>query len=263
MPLFLARPDPHLRPDDQGAGLGLLNFRSLAGTTARDGQRLRAGRLFRAGHFDRLDDRQADLLRFLGIQGVCDLRSVGEQVRHPSPLPGCGIRQLIAPPQSDPVSALAIVGDPQASPADVRQAMLALYAATPERFAPVFRAMFDAVLACRGGVLLQCAIGKDRTGMAVSLLLAALGVPRPQVMADYAASGAAVPQIFAALASRNPDRDPPPAEMLAPMLAADPEYLQAFWATLDRDHGGEAGYLAGTLGLGADVIGALRMQLMG
>jgi protein-tyrosine phosphatase len=122
--------------------------------------------------------------------------------------------------------------------------------------APVFRAALD----CRGGLLVQCAIGKDRTGVAVALLLAALGVSRAAIAADYAATNAARAAIFSAMAARNAGRAPPPDAMLDPLLAADPAYLTAFWDRLDTDWGGPAGYMISALGVGADAVGTLRAR---
>ena len=250
-------------PASRAAAPRLLNFRSLAGTPGDGGRRLRTGCLLRAGHFDALEPDQVTSLRLMGLAGVCDLRSVAEQARMPSALPGAGFGMLIPPPPSDPSTAMTAVADPAAAPDDVRAAMLALYAAMPETLAPAFGALFEAALACRGAVLVQCALGKDRTGAAMALLLAAAGVPRAAILADYLQSNGARDALYAALVRRNPGRTPPPDAMVAPMLMADPAYLQAFWARLDADHGGEAGYLSGTLGLGADAIGALRARWLG
>lgn len=237
-----------------------LNFRSLAGMAGEGGRRIRTGRLFRSGDFHQLDDGGAETLRLLGLNSVCDLRSVAEQQKHPSPLPGAGITLAMAPPESDPSAATRVVGDPAATPQDVRAAMFEVYSGMPHRFTDALRAVVQAALASRGGILVQCAIGKDRTGVAVALLLAALGVPREAIMADYVASNAARDAIFDAMVARNPGRAPPPAALLAPLLAADPDYLRAFWARLDVDYGGESGYLASALGFGADAVGELQAR---
>jgi protein-tyrosine phosphatase len=238
----------------------LLNFRSLAGTLAQDGRRLRPGRLFRGGYVAALPESLADALRMAGLTHVCDLRSVGEQAREPSGLVAAGFVAAIDPPEGDPTLALRVVGDPSARPQDVRAAMLSTYAAMPESFAPALAQVMHAAIEGPGGLMVQCAIGKDRTGIAVALLLAALGVPRPAILADYTASNAARGAMFAALAASNAGRTPPPDAMLAPLLAADPSYLAAFWDRLDTDWGGEAGYLIGACGMGADAIGALRAR---
>lgn len=235
-----------------------LNFRSLAGLVGDGGRRIRAGRLFRSGDFLQLDAAGAETLRLLGLNAVCDLRSAGEHQRHPSLLPAAGIPLAMEPPEADPSAATRVVGDPSATPQDVRIAMFDVYSGMPHRFATALRGVFEAALASRGGLLVQCAIGKDRTGVAIALLLAALGVPRETIMADYVVSNAARDAIFDAMAARNPGRGAPPAALLDPLLAADPDYLRAFWSRLDVDFGGEVGYLTSELGLGQDAVDELR-----
>lgn len=253
------RPDL-ARPDGDGR---LLNFRSLAGVTAGDGRRILPGRLFRGGHVAQLPDSLAEGLRLAGLARVCDLRSSDEQAREPSGLTQAGFAPAMLPPEGDPTLALRVAGDPAASPADVRAAMLSTYAAFPESFAPALGQVMRAAIDSPGGLMVQCAIGKDRTGAAVALLLAALGVPRATILSDYTASNQARDAIWQALAARNAHRAPPPDAMVAPLIAADPDYLAAFWDRLDTDWGGEAGYLISHLGIGAAEIGALRARWLG
>lgn len=244
-------------------GPRLLNFRSLAGMAAADGRRILPGRLFRGGHVAQLPDSLAEGLRLAGLARVCDLRSSDEQAREPSGLMQAGFAAAMPPPEGDPTLALRVAGDPAASPADVRAAMLSTYAAFPESFATALGQVMQAAIDGPGGLMVQCAIGKDRTGAAVALLLAALGVPRAAIAADYTASNQARDAIWQALAERNAHRAPPPDAMVAPLIAADPAYLAAFWNRLDTDWGGEAGYLIAHLGIGSAEIGALRARWLG
>lgn len=256
---FQTGPVARTAPQPSGSP-GLLNFRSLAGLVGDNGRSVRAGQLFRAGHSPDLSADMAETLRMIGLAGVCDLRSAGEQAREPSSLVAAGFAPMIPAPEGDPTLGLRVVGDPSATPQDVRAAMLSTYAGMPESFAASLGAVFRAALDCRGGLLVQCAIGKDRTGVAVALLLAALGVSRATIAADYAATNAARAAIFAAMAARNAGRVPPPDAMLDPLLAADPIYLRAFWDRLDTDWGGPEGYMISALGIGADAVGTLRAR---
>jgi len=66
--------------------------------------------------------------------------------------------------------------------------MQALYAGFPAALHGQLLSLVEAMAACDTAALIHCTAGKDRTGFAVAILMAALGVPMPQIMADYLAS---------------------------------------------------------------------------
>ena len=70
--------------------------------------------------------------------------------------------------------------------------MQAEYIILLERSKPLVAAVIEAVAAGmeKGGVVVHCHGGKDRTGIVVALLLSLAGVPRETVVEDYALSEA-------------------------------------------------------------------------
>jgi hypothetical protein len=56
-----------------------------------------------------------------------------------------------------------------------------------------------------GPVLLHCAAGKDRTGVAVALLLRIAGVERGEVVADYVSTNEHMPAVLARIARFAPE----------------------------------------------------------
>lgn len=218
--------------------------------------------IYRSGAFDTFDDVTRGFLDAAGICMVSDLRSTSEQQRLPSPLRAAGLDHWPEPHDIDHEIALRVMADPACTPQDVAQAMVQLYESMAAELVPVLRGVFHAALNGRGALLVHCAIGKDRTGVAAAMLLEALGATRAVAMADYLASNAARGAIYAALARRNAHRAPPPDAIVAPLITADPAYLSTFWARIDKDHGNSAGYLASALGIGAGEIGGLRARLL-
>jgi len=112
----------------------------------------------------------------------------------------------------------------------------------------------------RGPVVLHCAAGKDRTGLAVALLLETAGVERKHVLADYALSEQAL-GILAALAHH-----PGPPEALAHAeehWRTRPATMAAALGHLDAAYGGVAGYLRGPCGLSEDEVISVRDRLIG
>ena len=167
------------------AGAG--NFRDLGGYAAADERTVRWGLLYRSGELSRLTAGDRRLLADLDLAHIIDLRSPGECARAPSALDDSVAARIIFLPV-DPGSARAyrdrlMLG--QASATQARQTMRAIYREFATRHCADFGALLQRVAEARGPVLLHCAAGKDRTGFAAALLLAALGVAPQVVMEDY------------------------------------------------------------------------------
>ena len=126
------------------------------------------------------------------------------------------------------------------------------------RVAAVVRTFLDAPA---GAVVIHCAAGKDRTGMAVALLLEAAGVPREHVVADYALSEEAL-GIPAVLADHP---GPPDARAYAEEhWRTRPATMVAALRHLDASYGGVVGYLRGSpAALSDDEVGEVRHRLTG
>jgi hypothetical protein len=97
-------------------------------------------------------------------------------------------------------------------------------------------------------VLVHCTAGKDRTGVAVAVLLAAAGVPDDAIVADFAATDANMDGVVARMAGMWPpeERD----ERLELMMARHPDLLRApgeamagVLRQLAEHPGGAAGWL--------------------
>jgi protein-tyrosine phosphatase len=157
--------------------------------------------------------------------------------------------------------------DYPSTPAGARALMLDFYAELPRTMGHVFGEILTRISDGAFPCIIHCSAGKDRTGMAVALLLAALGCGRDAIIADYAASAQAR-RIEGAMArsvvrdesvASFPDRYP--AEALAVMAAASPAYIITALDAIDRDLGGMDAYLE-QIGVGAAVISRLREQLL-
>jgi protein-tyrosine phosphatase len=94
-----------------------------------------------------------------------------------------------------------------------------------------------------GATLVHCAAGKDRTGVVCALALAAAGVPRHAIVADYLATGERIAAIMRRLrssATYADDLGDSPDESHRPL----PATMERVFAVLDGDHGGPLGWLA-------------------
>ena len=92
-------------------------------------------------------------------------------------------------------------------------------------------------------MLVHCAAGKDRTGVVVALALAAVGVQREAIVADYVLTGERIGEIMARLRASETyraDLEPYTDESRKPHA----EILERVLEVLDEEHGGPLGWLA-------------------
>lgn len=243
----------------------LANFRDLGGILTRDGRRVRSGRVLRSAAPDYASASEFDMIATLGVRYICDFRSDPERPTDPSQwtqargidywLPNAG--QAVG----DPVVALArCTIDVQTTEALVHD----VYRRIAFDQAPSFRLLFARLLAGEYPHLIHCASGKDRTGVFVALLLHALDVPRPTILADFALSNEAVGHITRAF--RDDPRHAPliaaPEEVWAPLMHADPAALETLHATLEERHGSLDRFLEEELGVGQTQRRRLRDLLL-
>lgn len=158
----------------------LSNFRDVGGYVNRAGQSVKWGRIYRSGAPVQLTEKDLNALDGFDIRYSIDLRSREEQELSPSQLAGpersvishdYSIEIMI--PEGREVQELAQPGS--GGYGDVILTELA----------PAYRAVFDSLLSDEGAVHYHCSAGQDRTGIMTALILAALDVPREQIIQDY------------------------------------------------------------------------------
>jgi protein-tyrosine phosphatase len=116
------------------------------------------------------------------------------------------------------------------------------------------------VAAAPGPALVQCAAGKDRTGVVIAVILLATGVEPGQVVADYTATAASMPDVLARMAARL-GWEMPPFDDLPPLLREAPaDAIAAVIDVVSGVPGGAAGWLAGH-GMSPADLGRLRAKL--
>ena len=187
------------------------NLRDLGGLATIDGQRVRAGRLFRSGHLSELDRAEAAILGGLGLRTIIDLRRPSEVADFPTPdLDGVDrLWMSVSPEDSEFAVAANLLFGNQPERVDTAEdsgfavAANLLFGNQPEQvdiatmlegyfrntvtnrldgYRPVFEAATDPD---RQPLLFHCMGGKDRTGFVAGVLLRLLGVGQEEVMADY------------------------------------------------------------------------------
>lgn len=173
------------------AALSRLNFRDLGGLPAGDGCRTRSGLVYRSEGPASFTDEHAPELDALGFRTVCDLRSEGERESAPHRWCGPDCRVLALDLNHDLRAQGGDIWDTlraDASGANARQVMVENSGHMPGALLPHWRALVDALLGGETPLMIHCTAGKDRTGVAVALLLALVGVGEADILADYGRS---------------------------------------------------------------------------
>jgi protein-tyrosine phosphatase len=255
--------------------VGAPGARDLGGLPTTDHRRVRPGVLFRAPALGRLTDDDVAALGALGLAEVIDLR-FGQEILEAPPdrLPaGPHLAHIPIHDPEQPVFAFlaGVLAGEQTPEADQLRregtgtAMLAVYRAFVS--APMVRSGF-ATAARRvvdlGGrpALYHCSVGKDRTGWLTAILLAALGVDRATITADYLRTNTERADLTDKLVARAQESRGIEPTLLRPVLAAEPAYLDAAYERVDAEFGSFHGYLTGGLGLTDADLDRLRDSLL-
>lgn len=176
---------------------GVRNFRDFGGYEGAEGARIKPGKLYRSGHFGEASQSDLSAIDAFTIKLQADLRRPDERERHGDKWPVEGVRRLF----SD-------LGREQDAPhvrflqqvaVDVESSkgwMCEYYVKAPYRPALVetYTAWFDHLesLDEDHAALVNCAAGKDRTGILCALTHHTLGVSMDDIFVDYELTNEAV-----------------------------------------------------------------------
>lgn len=220
---------------------------------------LRAGastprRVLRSGNLDRLSPEGRRRFGELGIAVVIDLRGKVEAAEAPELEGTTRVHLPIEPTVVAELTQQQVAGT--LSVASAIQVMERTYRDYIVDNASVFAGLLHHVLAAhRRSVLFHCAAGKDRTGVAAALVLAALGVPRAAILEDYLLSN----RFFRPSEPRNTHGFPD--DVLDAIVKVRASYLDAAFRAMTEGWGGAEAYLENALGIGMSERAALRQAL--
>lgn len=238
-----------MRPTDPEVA-GSVNLRDIGGLPAGAG-RTRSGVLYRSGNLAQLPEEGVAALGALGIRRIIDLRAADE-VRHAL----SRVEDLAVTTQHVPLflGSVSSFFREDMSLAD-------MYRSLAEDSAEGLVTAIRGILADQP-VLIHCTVGKDRTGVTVAVALAAVGVDREAVIADYARTESLLPEWRNRDVVRRLKELHPEAVHLEELATRSPApVMRAFLAELDERYGSVAGFLRAH-GLTDDELARLRSVLV-
>lgn len=244
------------------------NFRDIGGLQTADGRQVRPLRLFRSEAILEPSPADMELLCSLSLGLVLDLRSASEAYEFPN----AAVREVCADVRQlnigTDVKARGTFWDVLAqdcSPASVEALVHKIYRAIPAAVAPALAVYFNHVAEHPEPTLMHCTAGKDRTGVAVALVLEMLGVTREAIVADYLATEQSITsdkledsaRKLAEIAGRTlPD------ESLRMLAGVRADFLEQSYAWIERKHLSAEAFLIVNAGLTESKMESLRGALL-
>jgi len=263
---------------------GIVNARDLGGYTMQDGRTVRDGLLLRSAHLAEATDADLQYLSQLPTGTVIDMRKEGEKKGKVNrTVPGAKYVPLqidatgnVAAGMTEKekkkftghkkfdVKKIIVAAAFNKKAQAVAREMYPILLFNPESQVQ-FAAFFRHVLATEhGAVLYHCTQGKDRTGIASALLLAALGADRETIVADFDATN----KVYEADVKKYTRRvrfwggkEEQVAVVKAFLGCNTDNFIQAL-ARIDREYGSLDAYLHGPMGLTDEDIQTLRARYL-
>jgi protein-tyrosine phosphatase len=211
---------------------GAANVRSIGGLVGSRGP-IPLDSFIRAADLNRLTAADRDALAARGVALSVDLRTEEEARSSPNP--------LLEDPRFRYVR-ISLLGREKLDLASLPPSLGEMYVRALSENQPQFREVFSTMARQdQGAIVFHCTAGKDRTGMVAGLLLSLAGVPRGEIVSNYAESE----RLLAASTKLTPQMQ----EMLrqnpriAALAGSPPEAMQSFLDSLETEHGGARAYL--------------------
>jgi len=244
-----------------------LNFRDIGGLPAGSGQ-TRSGVLFRSEGPRNFTAEQREKLQAINFRSIVDLRSAGERAQMPHDWHGPDCRWLELEVNAD----LRVFGDQGRerlmkgpAPEIAIATMAETYREIIGALLPHWLVIGETLLAGDVPMLLNCTAGKDRTGVAIALLLELAGVSRQAIVEDYMRSA-----VFGDNLVRAGELEPgmmasygfmPSPGQVDALIGVRADYLEAAWDELARGWSDVPGYFAAA-GLDKDMQRRIRAVLV-
>lgn len=221
---------------------GVTNFRDAGGYAAADGKTVKWDVLYRSGDLTELTDNDLEFLCRRGLKTVVDFRTASEIKDAPDRLPASVTQVFNLTVDSESVFALS-EANYQTGPKLMQKLNVVLVNQAQAQYRRFFEIMSQPQ---NTPALCHCSAGKDRTGFAVALFLAALGVSYEDIYADYLLSAPLAEAKYAWLLDKYPE--------LQPVITVKREYLGAAFNEIDAVYGGAENYLTRELNVNINLL---------
>ena len=254
---------------------GTSNTRDIGGYLTSDLRVLRQGQIIRSENLSRLTASDFQKLEEIGVKTVIDLRTDKEHDQAPTVWQGDNPPRFFHFPVGDAHNdwfnaQRKMMKSNRFTEDQALEHMVEGYRMIAEEGPPSYQKLMALVLdQSNWPILIHCNAGKDRAGVATTLILEALGVDRETIMEEFLLTNEMArieeKSVFLAKESkkfsngRKSGRSPSASAWL-PIVGVHPEMLEAFYASVDEQYGSMDAFLT-ELGVDQDARRALAASL--
>jgi protein-tyrosine phosphatase len=234
---------------------GCFNVRDAGGWSASDGRTMSSGRLYRADEPQRLSPAGRAVIDGIGLRAVIDLRSEKHFERGP------GFADAALTHNVTVVDRVIHNEEPRRveSPADIADLYDEMVELRRDNIVRAVELVADNI--GTGPVLVHCMAGKDRTGIVVALIQAALSVSLASIVEEYSRSDEPTRQRRVEMIAHPHPGDPDVAAAPEMIWTAPAEAMEIFATRAIARHGSlEVWPLA--IGVPDQTVKALREYLL-
>ncbi len=254
---------------------GTSNTRDIGGYQTSDLRTLRWRQIIRSENLSRLTASDFQKLEEIGVKTVIDLRTDREHDQSPTVWLGDNPPRFFHFPIGDAhndwfKAQRKLMKRSSFTEKHALEHMVEGYRMIAEVGPPSFQKLMDLVLdQSNWPILIHCNAGKDRAGVAVTLILEALGVDRETIMEEFLLtneiSRTKEKAIFISKERKISGRGEklrrgPSASAWFPIVGVQPEMLEAFYASVDEQYGSMDAFLT-EIGVDQEARRALAASL--
>ncbi len=254
---------------------GTSNTRDIGGYLTSDLRTLRWRQIIRSENLSRLTASDFQKLEEIGVKTVIDLRTDREHDQSPTVWLGDNPPRFFHFPIGDAHNdwfnaQRKMMKRNRFTEEQALEHMVEGYRMIAEVGPPSFQKLMDLVLdQSNWPILIHCNAGKDRAGVAVTLILEALGVDRETIMEEFLLTneiGRSEEKAIFLSKKRKNSRSVgglsrgPSASAWFPIVGVQPEMLEAFYVSVDEKYGSMDAFLT-EMGVDQDARRALVASL--
>lgn len=264
---------------------GIINARDLGGYTVGDGNmRIRRGLLIRSAHLARATERDIKYLEKLPLAKIIDFRKEEELPGNvDKTVPGAKYvslpmdaggktsqsateeerRQITGKKKFD-LKRVIVIAAFNKKAQEVARNLYPTILTDPDCMAGMAAFLREVVDTESGAVLLHCTQGKDRTGVASALLLAALGAARSTIISDFDYTNTIYERDLRRCIRRVRFVGGKEAEIgvVKAFIGANTDNFVRSLDSIGQKYGSLEGYLKGPMGLSDQDLRALRERYL-